>query len=131
MVVYGPNELRRSGKRRWVQAFVRQLTHPLALLLWAAALLATLTDTPVLAVAIVAVLVVNAIFAFVQEQQAERAVEALTEYLPAQASVRRDGQRRQIEARALVPGDVLLIAEGDRISADARLLSPSSWIPRR
>ena len=125
LLVYGPNELRRAGKQRWAREFVRQLTHPLALLLWAAAVLATLTDTPVLAIAIVAVLVVNALFAFVQEQQAERAVEALSAYLPPQASVRRDGQRQQIEARALVPGDVLLIAEGDRISADARLLAGS------
>ena len=78
-----------------------------------------------LAVAIVAVIVVNALFAFAQEQQAERAIEALKEYLPAQATVRRDGHRQQVAAASLVPGDVLLIAEGDRISADARLLDGS------
>ena len=125
LVVYGPNELRRTAKRRWVRELGHQFTHPLALLLWAAAGLATLTDTPVLAGAIVAVVVVNALFAFAQEQQAERAIEALSAYLPAQATVRRDGHRRQVDARTLVPGDVLLIAEGDRISADARLLAGS------
>jgi calcium-translocating P-type ATPase len=76
-----------------------------------------------LGVAIVAVIVLNAAFAFAQERQAERAIEALTRYLPQQAHVRRDGRRQEIVASTLVPGDVLLLAEGDRISADARLLS--------
>ena len=131
LIVYGANELRRSPKKRWARELVRQLTHPLALLLWAAALLAALTNTPVLAVAIVAVIVVNALFAFAQEQQAERAIEALKAYLPDQATVRRDGHRRQVDARYLVPGDVLLIAEGDRISADARLLDGLARARRR
>ena len=74
------------------------------------------------AVAIVVVIVINAVFAFVQEMQAERAVEALAAYLPAQAKVLRDGREQVIEASRLVPGDVLVIEEGDRISADARLL---------
>ena len=77
----------------------------------------------VLGVAIVAVIVLNAAFAFVQERQAERAVEALTRYLPQKAYVRRDGRRQEIVASALVPGDILLLAEGDRISSDARLIS--------
>ena len=76
-----------------------------------------------MAVAIVVVILINAAFAFVQEMQAERAVEALAQFLPAQAKVVRDGQHQVIEARALVPGDVLMIEEGERISADARLLS--------
>ena len=69
-----------------------------------------------------AVIVLNALFAFVQERQAERSVEALSRYLPQQATVRRDETRQTVDARTLVPGDVLLLAEGDRISADARLL---------
>jgi calcium-translocating P-type ATPase len=96
--------------------------HPLALLLWLAGALAFVASLPALGVAIVAVVFVNAIFAFVQERQAERAVEALGRYLPQQAAVRRDGKRELIDARELVPGDVLLLAEGDRVSADARLL---------
>ncbi|MDQ6947436.1 MAG: HAD-IC family P-type ATPase, partial [Actinomycetota bacterium] len=122
LVVYGANELRRAAKRRWVRDLLRQFTHPLALLLWVAAGLATLTSTPVLAGAIVGVVLVNALFAFAQEQQAERAIEALTSYLPDRATVRRDDHRQQVDASTLVPGDVMLIAEGDRISADARLL---------
>lgn len=75
------------------------------------------------AVAIVVVVVINAAFAFVQEMQAERAVEALAQYLPPQAKVLREGHEQDIEASRLVPGDVLLIEEGDRVPADARLLT--------
>ena len=76
-----------------------------------------------MAVAIVIVIVINAAFAFAQEVQAERAVEALAEYLPPQAKVLRDGREQVIDAGGLVPGDVLKLTEGDRVSADARLLS--------
>ena len=93
------------------------------MLLAVAALLALASGSPVVAGAILAVIIANATFAFVQEQQAERAVEALAAYLPQRATVVRDGSRRSIEARDLVPGDILEIAEGDKISADARLLS--------
>ena len=122
LVAYGPNELRRRAERRWPRELVKQFVHPLALLLWLAAALALVAGTAVLAAAIVAVVGLNALFAFVQEQQAERAVEALEDYLPQQAFVLRDGRRAVVEARELVPGDVLLLEEGERISADARLL---------
>ena len=122
LVAYGPNELRRRGGREWPRRLARQFVHPLALLLWLAAGLAFVAGVPTLGGAIIAVIFLNAFFAFWQERQAERAVEALTLYLPQQAAVRRDGKRETIDARELVPGDVLLLAEGDRISADARLL---------
>ncbi len=123
LVQYGPNELRRRGGTRWPKELARQFTHPLALLLWAATLLAWLAGIVAVAIAIVVVIVINAVFAFIQEAQAERAVEALAAFLPAQAKVLRDGSERTIPARDLVPGDVLVIEEGDRISADARLLT--------
>jgi calcium-translocating P-type ATPase len=125
LLTEGPNELARPRGRRWPAELVRQLTHPLALLLWVAALLALVAGTAVLAAAIVGVILLNAAFAFLQERQAERAVEALASYLPPQANVLRDGRRTVIEARLLVPGDILLLAEGDGISADARLLEGS------
>jgi calcium-translocating P-type ATPase len=122
LVAYGPNELRRRGGRRWPRRLARQFVHPLALLLWLATALAFVATVPTLGAAIIAVIFLNALFAFWQERQAEQAVEALNRYLPQQAAVRRDGKRETIDARELVPGDVLLMAEGDRISADARLL---------
>ena len=123
LLQYGPNVLRRRGGRRWPRELAQQFAHPLALLLWAAAALAWVAGIVAIAIAIVAVIVLNAVFAFVQEQQAERAVEALARYLPAQASVLRDGREQLVDADRLVPGDVLALHEGDRISADARLLS--------
>jgi calcium-translocating P-type ATPase len=122
-LVYGPNELVRQEGAGWTRELVRQLTHPLALLLWVAAALAAAAGTNVLALAIVAVVLLNAGFAFLQERQAERAVEALGRYLPPHATVIRQGHRTELEARQLVPGDVLVVEEGDRISADARLLT--------
>jgi calcium-translocating P-type ATPase len=119
----GPNELARRGGRRWPGELARQFTHPLALLLAVAAVLAWVSGIPPLAVAITAVIMLNAGFAFAQEMQAERAVEALAEFLPERAGVVRDGAQQVIEARLLVPGDVLLIEEGERICADARLIS--------
>ncbi len=86
-------------------------------------MLAWASGTPRLGVAIAAVILLNAVFAFAQEMQAERAVEALAAFLPERARVLRDGERQEIEARLLVPGDVLLIEEGERVCADARLIA--------
>ena len=93
------------------------------MLLAVAAVLAWASGTPRLAVAIAAVILLNAGFAFAQEMQAEKAVEALAAFLPEHARVLRDGTRQVIEARLLVPGDVLLIEEGESICADARLMT--------
>lgn len=121
----GPNELVRRGGRTWPRELVRQLVHPLALLLWLAAVMAWVSGMVALAVAIVVVIGVNAGFAFVQERHAERAVEALAAYLPPTSRVMREGVAKQVDARDLVPGDVIVVTEGDRVSADARVLSGS------
>lgn len=121
LVHAGPNELRRRGGRMWPRQVVRQFTHPLALLLWAAAGLALAVHIEPVAIAIVIVIVINATFAFAQERHAEKAVQALAAYMPSRAKVLRDGRKSEIDAVDLVPGDVLVIEEGDRISADARL----------
>jgi calcium-translocating P-type ATPase len=122
LVVFGPNELPQHSGRRWPGELLKQVTHPLALVLVVASVLAWSTGTPVLAAAIVAVIVLNAGFAFMQEVQAERAVEALAAFLPTHARVLRDGKKVEVEARTLVPGDVLLISEGNRVCADARII---------
>ena len=125
LVTYGRNELVQRAGRSRVRELLHQLTHPLALLLWVAAVLAAMTGSRVVGGAIVAVIILNAVFAFVQEQQAERAVELLSRYLPPQATVVRAGRQQVVDAAGLVPGDVLVLVEGDRVSADARLLSGS------
>jgi magnesium-transporting ATPase (P-type) len=121
-VADGPNELVRRGSANWRREFSRQFTHPLALLLAAAAGLALADRTDLLAGAIGAFIILNAVLAFVQELQTENTVEALVAFLPERARVIRDGEDVEIEARTPVPGDVLLITEGDRVCADVRLL---------
>ncbi|HEX7538299.1 MAG TPA: cation-transporting P-type ATPase, partial [Dermatophilaceae bacterium] len=122
LLQYGRNELRRRGGRRWPGELGRQFTHPLALLLWLAAALLLIVGSLVVAAAVVLIIVLNATFAFVQEVQAERAVEALARYIPQRARAVRDGVPREIDAAELVPGDVVVIEEGDRVAADVRLL---------
>ncbi|SPT51186.1 cation-translocating P-type ATPase [Actinomadura madurae] len=121
LAVYGPNQVRRREKRSLLRLLSAQLLHPLALLLWGAGALAFVAGMPVLGWAILAVILVNAVFALLQEHQAERAVEALAAYLPEQARVVRDGRRQAVDVAGLVPGDLILLEEGDKVPADARL----------
>ena len=120
---FGPNELPEPTRRSLLLRFLDQLTHFMALLLWVAGILAFISGTPELGWAIWAVILINAIFSFTQEFQAERAMSALKNVLPAQVKVYRDGELIVIPARELVRGDVMQLEEGDRISADARLVS--------
>ncbi|MCS7008243.1 MAG: HAD-IC family P-type ATPase, partial [Gaiellaceae bacterium] len=120
---FGPNVLAEPPRPSHLRRFAANLVHLFALLLWAGAALALLGGLPELAIAIVVVIVVNAVFAFVQEYRAERASDALRRVLPHTARVRRDGVEREIPAEELVPGDLVVLGPGDRVSADAELLA--------
>ncbi|GAA1388092.1 cation-translocating P-type ATPase [Catellatospora chokoriensis] len=122
----GANAIPASRRPPVVLLLARQLSHFFALLLWAAALLALLAHMPQLSAAIVIVVVVNGVFAFIQEYRADRSVDRLRDLMPAQAVVRRDGHRRQVPATDLVPGDVVLLEAGDRVSADLRAYSAAA-----
>lgn len=102
------------------------MIHFFALMLWTAAALALLAGMPNLAVAVAVVVIVNGAFAFAQEHRAERAAESLRDLLPRRATVRRDGRRLEIGADALVPGDLVLLIAGDRLSADLELIDSRS-----
>ncbi len=117
----GPNELPAARQRSVARELVDQLTHFFAVLLWAAALLALVARMPELAIAISVVVVVNGVFAYLQEHRAERAAARLHDLLPRRVSVRRDGVAIVVDAAELVVGDVVLLAAGDRVSADLRL----------
>jgi P-type Ca2+ transporter type 2C len=111
-------------KKRWLAAqLAANFVHLFALLLWAGAILALVGSMPELSAAIVVVIVVNAVFSFVQEHRADRAIEALRDVLPLRVIVRREGAPVEILADAVVPGDVLLLAAGDRVPADAELIT--------
>ena len=120
---YGPNQLVRREGVRWPRELGRQLTHPLALLLWVAALLSFIVGSITVGVAVVLIIVLNAAVAFVQERHAENAVEALAGYIPQKLTVVRDGTRKVIDTSELVPGDIAPVEEGERIAADLRLIS--------
>jgi magnesium-transporting ATPase (P-type) len=117
----GPNQLPEPRRPSALRHFGKQFTHLLAILLWVASGLALLAGQPALAVAIVVVIVLNAIFAFAQEHRADRSAERLRSLLPMSARVRRDGQLRVIDATELVRGDLVVLRSGDRISADLTL----------
>jgi potassium/sodium efflux P-type ATPase len=129
----GPNELRATPR---IPAWRRLLAHfqdPLIYLLLAAigiALLAWgidgLQGWPVDAIVIAVVVLVNGVLGFAQEARAEQAVAALARMTTASAAVLRDGRAQRIAGAELVRGDVLLLAEGDAVGADARLLRAAS-----
>ncbi|MHB1357189.1 MAG: cation-translocating P-type ATPase [Anaerolineae bacterium] len=122
---FGPNAIQEiKGKPLYVK-LLSQFTHLMALMLWGGGIAAILGGMPELAIAIWAVVVINGIFSFWQEFRADSATSALRKMMPTQARVLRDGEEQRIEAEELVPGDVLLLSEGDRISADARLVLES------
>jgi P-type Ca2+ transporter type 2C len=122
---YGPNQIEEVKKKPIIYKFFANLYQLLALLLWAASILAFISGTPQLGLAIIAVIIINAIFSFWQEYQAEKAIEALKKILPSTAKVIREGQKEEIATAKLVPGDIIIFDEGDNISADARLVEAS------
>ncbi|MDN3721417.1 HAD-IC family P-type ATPase [Roseibium salinum] len=75
---------------------------------------------------ILAVVIANAVIGFVQEGRAEQAMEAIRGMLAPRSAVLRDGRRQSVDAEGLVPGDVVLIEAGDRVSADLRLIEARS-----
>jgi magnesium-transporting ATPase (P-type) len=119
----GANKLPASRRPSIVRRLLGELTHFFALLLWVAAVLAFFAKLPQLSLAIVAVIVLNGVFALIQQARADRAADRLQEMLPTRVTVWRDGARRMIEAEDVVVDDVLLLESGDRVPADALVLA--------
>jgi P-type Ca2+ transporter type 2C len=123
MVVYGKNALREvKGKPLYIK-LLANFTHLMAVMLWIAGAAAFIAQMPQLGIAVWAVNIINGAFSFWQEFRAEKATEALKKLLPAYARVLRDGAEQKILAEELVPGDIILLGEGDSISADCRLVN--------
>ncbi len=122
---YGLNVLHEPPRKPLIRALLAHFTHLMAWLLWIGGGVAFVAQTPTLGIAIWLVNVINGLFSFWQEYKAEQATAALRRMLPSYARVRRAGAETRIPAEHLVPGDVLLLAEGDHISADARLVRES------
>ena len=126
---FGPNRIARAARTPRSLRLLRECTHFFALVLWIAAALAFVADLidpghgmRALAVAVVAVILVNGLFSFWQEDRAEEAFQALQELLPDVVAVLRDGAARTVAAETLVPGDIVLLETGDNIPADCRVI---------
>lgn len=127
---FGPNELRVKQETPLYLRFLRQFKNFFALLLIVGGLLALLAErldpgqgNLYIASALFGVVLLNAIFTFIQEFQSEKIMDSFRKMLPAMVQVRRAGSDIEIEARELVPGDVMLLFEGDKVPADGRLLA--------
>ena len=133
LVEYGANRLEQMAPERLWRRLARQFTGFFALILWLAAALALIAEwrdpdggMALLAMAIVAVILINGVFSFWQEYRAERAIAALSKLLPVHATVLRDGVAAQLTAHQLVPGDIVLLQEGDQVPADCRVIETRS-----
>ncbi len=119
----GPNRIERVRRRPLFLHFLDEFRSFFAILLWIAAALAFLAGLPPLGWAILAVILINGTFSFFQEYRAERAVEMLQALLAHTIGVLRDGSRMRLPVSAIVPGDRVILAEGDQVPADGQLLS--------
>ena len=120
---YGPNVIREEEERfKTLKMFLEQFKDAFVLMLIAASIISVFIGEVVDAITIGAIVFLCAITGFVQEYRAEKALEALRKYVVPVARVVRDGEVKVIPASQLVPGDVILLEEGDRVPADARLI---------
>jgi magnesium-transporting ATPase (P-type) len=120
--LYGENILLDQARPQIWRKYAAQITHPFVLVMLAAGLISLWQKEFALALVILLVAVVNAGFSFWREYQAEQAVEKLKHLLPTYAHVIRAGRDVHLPASEIVPGDVLILAEGDNIPADARVV---------
>jgi magnesium-transporting ATPase (P-type) len=120
--LYGDNLLSEESSASHWPRFLIHTAHPMALLLWAAGGLSFLVVEPVVGVVLWLLVLANAGFSFWREYRAEKATEALRQLLPVYARIDRDGEEVKVPAIEIVPGDVLVLAEGDHVPADARVV---------
>jgi Ca2+-transporting ATPase len=130
---YGPNELAAEPPVPAWRRFLAQFQDVLVVLLLIATAISAMlwvyergTSLPYEAIAIFAIVLLNAMMGYIQESRAEAAVAALRALSAAEAAVVRGGERRRVPAAELVPGDLILIEEGDTVPADARLVEATA-----
>jgi len=126
---FGANQLEKISGESFIGRLLKEFTHFFALILWLAAGLAFVAEwkgpgqgMATLGYAVLVVILINGLFSFWQEYRAEKALAALRNLLPHHTTAQRDGKAVQILVADLVPGDVLLLAAGDDVPADCRLI---------
>ncbi|CAJ1188217.1 Calcium-transporting ATPase 1 [Companilactobacillus paralimentarius] len=123
---YGPNTINHSKQKSQIKAFLKNFISLMAILLWVSGLIAMLTGSMELGIAIWLVNIINGIFSFWQEHKAAKATDSLMAMLPTYTRVYRDGKIEQLNATELVPGDVFELQAGNSVPVDARLLEATS-----
>jgi P-type Ca2+ transporter type 2C len=120
---YGKNKILKKRKFTALRIFSQQFKSILVLLLIAASILSFFMGSTIDAIAIATIIVINAAFGFSQEYKAEKAIEELQKIMVSQATVIREGRIQKIDSENIVPGDILILQEGDKIMADARVIT--------
>lgn len=119
---YGYNEIQQIRRFRTFKLFLSQFTDPIVLVLIFATAVSFLLGEYVDGIVIAAILVANAILGFVQEYRAEKAIELLSKLSSPTSTVIRNGKKQVIPSRELVPGDIIMLEAGDKVSADIRII---------
>lgn len=119
---YGPNQLIEKKKINPFIIFLRQFRSIVVYILIGAVIISIVLGEYIDSMVIISILIFNAIFGFLQEYKAEKSIEALKKLASLKAKVIRENQIHEIDAKELVPGDILLLEEGDKIPADARII---------
>jgi Ca2+-transporting ATPase len=123
---YGPNELLEQAGKGPLRMLLEQFTQTMVLILIAAAVVSGLLGKGLETVAIAAIVVLFGVLGFASEYRAERAMASLRQLAVPVVRVRRDGRVREISARDLVPGDIVVLETGNSIPADARLIESAN-----
>jgi Ca2+-transporting ATPase len=123
---YGPNELVERGSKSLLALLWEQLTAPMVLILLGAAALSAALGEVKSVVAIMAIVILNAILGIVQEYRAEKAMAALKKMAAPAVRVRRDNRVQDLPAQELVPGDIIYLEAGNIVPADARLVESAN-----
>ncbi|XHH10093.1 MAG: cation-translocating P-type ATPase [Candidatus Bathyarchaeia archaeon] len=119
---YGANRLSEKKQIPFIYKFVTHLKDLFGILLLVASVLSYISGSPELGLIILAVVFVNIFVSMFQESRAEKAMATLRSWMPEYAKVYRDGELKKIGVREIVPGDIIVLEEGDRVPADARLI---------
>ncbi|MBI5439485.1 MAG: cation-transporting P-type ATPase [Nitrosomonadales bacterium] len=126
---HGANRIEEIAAQPFIVKLLKEFTHFFALILWLAAGLAFFAEwrdpgqgMAMLGYAVLGVILINGLFSFWQEYRAEKALAALRNLLPRHTTALRDGKAMQVPVDELVPGDVVLLAAGDDVPADCRLI---------
>lgn len=129
LIDFGSNEIEIGKKKNYLKEYFKQYIQFFTILLEVAAFLAFVAEyfepgqgNGILAYAILVAVVINATFTFWQEYKADKAMDALMRLMPTMVRVLRDGKTQTLDAKGLVPGDILLLEEGDKIAADAVII---------